>query len=392
MEYVFLAAWVILVIAVAIVTLLSLIPGKSWVLRVCDFPRAQVLTIGILLLATMLIMLGIGSVSIEDHPLILSLLMILLIASVSTQSWWALQFTQWRAIAVTESTNKPDCFHQAQPEVPGEHAIRVITANVDYTNSSPSEAMEQLMHWRPHVLTLVETDEQWDELIEEYRASHPFVIKELRGLGRGMAVLSRIPIESADVKYLVDDDRPSIWAELCIPDGPCIRLVVTHPAPPGLPKRHESGRHSSKKRDIELDLIASHIGERKSQHWILSGDFNDVGWSATTMRAKRVSGLLDPRVGRGMFCTFPASTPFLRYPIDHVLVSESFRLIRLARLENIGSDHLPLLADLEFVDQTGKDGPKQSRQSADHLVYSACSNTTREVRLRQPGSIRKNDR
>tara|TARA_R100000687_G_scaffold77331_1_gene69801 strand:+ start:19 stop:207 length:189 start_codon:yes stop_codon:yes gene_type:complete len=49
-----------------------------------------------------------------------------------------------------------------------------------------------------------------------------------------------------------------------------------------------------------------------------------------------------------MFSTFPASLPLLRYPIDHVLVSNAFRLVGLQRLEDIGSDHLPLLADLEL--------------------------------------------
>jgi endonuclease/exonuclease/phosphatase (EEP) superfamily protein YafD len=47
-----------------------------------------------------------------------------------------------------------------------------------------------------------------------------------------------------------------------------------------------------------------------------------------------------------------------RWPLDHVFHDESFTLVRLRRLRSIGSDHFPVLAELQLeptadADQAG---------------------------------------
>lgn len=340
MEQSFIIIWCLFVFFVSVATLCSHLPGRSWVLRVCDFPRAQVLAIGLVLIALLILAMFTGFPLNPKRGPITWVFTTLLVVSVILQGLWALQFTSLRPVTVRHACLSPKSMKDSVD------SFRLVTANVDFENSDPSKAMRMLMDQDPDLLAMVETDDTWDELIEGYRSQYPYIIKELREKGRGVAVLSRLPIEHSEIKYLVDQDRPSIWMRVCLPSAGCVQVIITHPAPPGLPKRNGGGRHSSKKRDIELNLIASYIGDRPNEHWILAGDFNDVGWSWTTLKAKRVSGLSDPRIGRGMYNTFPAAYPFLRYPIDHVLVSDAFELVEMRRLENIGSDHLPLLADL----------------------------------------------
>lgn len=345
--------WITFTAVCALVTMLSSLPGKSWVLRVCDFPRAQVLFVACVLLVTELARYQAGgqwsdSVLSDARPYLL----VMLAVTICIQLWWALRLTPL-ARKELRSANEP----ASEGSLPtsqgsdGKDRIRLISANVDYTNEARDQALSQLIEHGADVIALIEPDARWDSCIMAQTEEFPYVIKELRERGRGMALLSRFPILQEDVLYLVDEDRPSIWCQIVLPNNSHVRIVVTHPPPPGLPKRSGDGRHSSRKRDIELDIIASRIREKPNQHWILTGDFNDVGWSATTLRAKRVSALLDPRIGRGMYNTFPASWPFVRYPIDHVLVSPSFRLIQLSRLEHIGSDHLPLGVELTLDDQ-----------------------------------------
>ena len=87
----------------------------------------------------------------------------------------------------------------------------------------------------------------------------------------------------------------------------------------------------------------------------MTGDLNDVAWSRTTRLFMKVSGLLDPRRGRGMYNTFHASYPFLRWPLDHVFHSKHFTLIDLHRLEFMGSDHFPIMVELALTPQEGND-------------------------------------
>jgi hypothetical protein len=79
----------------------------------------------------------------------------------------------------------------------------------------------------------------------------------------------------------------------------------------------------------------------------------------------KVSGLLDPRRGRGMYNTFHASYPFLRWPLDHVFHSKEFTLIDLQRLEPMGSDHFPIMVELALTPEQGKDQEKLQIDSGD---------------------------
>ncbi len=79
---------------------------------------------------------------------------------------------------------------------------------------------------------------------------------------------------------------------------------------------------------------------------IVAGDLNDVAWSRTNELFQEVSGLLDPRVGRGLYSTYNAHRPLLRWPLDHVFFEPSFEVEALRRMGHIGSDHFPVFISL----------------------------------------------
>ena len=116
-----------------------------------------------------------------------------------------------------------------------------------------------------------------------------------------------------------------------------------HPNPPS-PQESTS----SLPRDVELIAVAQEVQARPSAPVIVAGDLNDVAWSNTTRLFLKLSQLLDPRRGRGMFNPFHAKIWPLLVPLDHVFVSRDFRLMQIERLPYVHSDHYPILVHIAY--------------------------------------------
>jgi endonuclease/exonuclease/phosphatase (EEP) superfamily protein YafD len=203
-----------------------------------------------------------------------------------------------------------------------------------------------------------------------------------------MHVYSRFPLKDSEIKYLVEPDVPSMHTLLHLPSGDEIRMHFLHPAPPS-PTENEA----SSERDAELIIVAKSVAETDAPV-IVTGDLNDVAWSETTRLFRKISGLLDPRVGRGMFNTFHAGYWLIRWPLDHVFHSRHFCLSNMRRLRRFGSDHFAILTELVLV-PGGK--PKQYGLEADRadVAWANTKTGNHEVNksdVPRPGGIEKSRR
>ena len=165
----------------------------------------------------------------------------------------------------------------------------------------------------------------------------------------GMHLYSKLPLKNIEVKYLIQDKIPSIHGHLELANGKIVSIHCLHPKPPS-----PSESKTSTNRDAEL-LLAGREIDKDSDLVLVFGDLNDVAWSRTTKLFQKMSGLMDPRRGRGFFNTYNANYRLLRWPLDHVFHSNDFTLIDVSREENIGSDHFPMYIKLNYSPEAKKE-------------------------------------
>jgi endonuclease/exonuclease/phosphatase (EEP) superfamily protein YafD len=180
-----------------------------------------------------------------------------------------------------------------------------------------------------------------------------------------MKILSRHEISDATFVERVVEKVPSFNATVTLPSGDAFRLHVVHPEPP-VP------HHSTEGRDAELAHVAFEV-RNETLPVIVSGDLNDVAWSITTRRFQKISGLLDPRVGRGFYNSFSARSSLMRWPLDHLFHSAEFRIVDMGRWPDIMSDHYPmyfklLLTPTEEVEAAPEKADAEEKAEAKEMI------------------------
>ncbi len=248
---------------------------------------------------------------------------------------------------------------QSTRKAPDEQKITLLIANVLTPNRQADKLISMIEQHQPDMVLTLESDQWWQSQLDTALSrAWPNSVKIPLDNLYGMHLYSRLTLSETEVKWLIQDDIPSIHTYVTLASGDQIRFYALHPRPPA-----PSESEKSLWRDAELLLVGKEIHQNPSPT-LVAGDLNDVAWSRTTRRFCRISGMLDPRRGRGMFSTFHANYPFLRWPLDHVFVSEHFTLDSMQRLDAFGSDHFPILATLCYRPsrQDEHDNPEASQE------------------------------
>jgi endonuclease/exonuclease/phosphatase (EEP) superfamily protein YafD len=306
-------------------TLLPAWRTSRWWVRVLDFPRLQIVALGCIALALLVPAL------VDDQRLLSVGAAGIAIACIG---WHAVRIYPYLPIGRTEAP-------RAQPSDEAFPRLRLVVANVLQSNRRVEALVRIIEDVDPDLVLAVETDDWWCARLEaalarRWRAIAAAPLDNTYGL----ILLGRCGVDAAEIRFLVEEDIPSVVATIRLAPQVLVQFYGIHPRPP-LPAQDTTGR------DAELVLVGREARACKRPA-IVAGDLNDVAWSHTTRLFQRVSGLLDPRRGRGLFSTYHARLPFLRWPLDHVFHSAEFRLVELRRLPYFGSDHFPVLVELSF--------------------------------------------
>lgn len=320
---------IICTILTLLATVLPLSKHTHWIVRSMDFPRLQIMLFSLGLLITIIIFMDIEK---SVTSIVASATAVCLI----WQLWWILPYTPvWPKEVKLCDVYDP------------ERQLSIITANVLTPNRNAQALVALVKKHQPDMLVTLESDQWWQEQLEVLEFEMPYTVKCPLDNLYGMHLYSKLPLHDQEVLFLIEEDVPSIHVSIELRTGDRVCGHFLHPAPPSPTENAESAA-----RDTELIVVARSVNKR-DQPILVTGDLNDVAWSSTTRLFRKISGLLDPRVGRGMFNTFHANYPLFRWPLDHLFHSEHFTLCSIKRLPTIGSDHFPLFTSLAFTPATG---------------------------------------
>jgi endonuclease/exonuclease/phosphatase (EEP) superfamily protein YafD len=322
---------------VVLATVLPLLRTSRWWIRALDFLRLQVAALA-------LITSGIVMFSIDSGSLRLALLLVLG-ACVTFQGYRLYPYTVFAPRQVLPATQADTKNH-----------LRLLVANIQMDNHQSERFIAALRNAGPDVLCLLETDAWWIHQLRGIAHDYPYIVQQPQDNFYGMAVYSRLPLRNPRVEFVVDEDIPSITAAIELPSGAQIDLYCLHPRPP-VPST------DTEERDAELLLVGKRV-RQKQRPSIVCGDLNDVAGSTVNRLFQNLSGLLDPRIGRGLYNTHPTYLPIARAPVDHVFHSNELRLVKLERLPDVGSDHFPIFVTLSYepAQQVLQPEPTPTRQ------------------------------
>ncbi|OJW14888.1 endonuclease/exonuclease/phosphatase family protein [Mucilaginibacter sp. 44-25] len=305
-------------------TLLPLIRHDFWVFRVFDYPRLQKLFlngVAVVLLLTFY----------SGNSTLKYLQLSLLATNIIYLLRLILPFTPLGKKQVLKATVNDK-----------QKSLSLMIANVLQTNHNTQGCLNEIAKADPDVVILLEANNRWDAETRSLSEKYPFAKKVPLENMYGLLFYSKLELVDTAVHYLVEQDIPSIHTKIKLRNGQLVQFYAVHPTPPA-----PGENLRSTERDKELLLIAD-LAKASELPVIVAGDLNDVAWSHTTDLFLKMSGLLDPRRGRGFFNSFNAHYFFLRFPLDHAFISRHFNLKKLKRLNNYNSDHFPIFLQIQL--------------------------------------------
>jgi endonuclease/exonuclease/phosphatase (EEP) superfamily protein YafD len=333
---------------VALLFLASLLPvwrREAWWVRVFDFPRVQIMVLGLVAAA---LLITVADLSTWRGLLALGATL----AAVALQGARIFPYTPLARVEVRDARQCPEAT-----------CLALLVANVRMENRQAEQLLALLRRNPADVLLLLEPDAWWERHMQPMEAEYGYALKRPLDNRYGMLMYSRLPLRQAEVHFLIREGIPSFHAQVQLRGGTWVWLHAVHPEPPS-----PTEADTSLPRDVELLVVGRAVAQR-GEPAVVAGDLNDVAWSYTTTLFQKMSGLLDPRKGRGMFNTFHARIPFLRWPLDHVFHSREFLLCEMRRLPAFGSDHFPVFVRLAYqpdaaARQQAPDARAEDRETA----------------------------
>lgn len=225
--------------------------------------------------------------------------------------------------------------------------LRVLTFNLHGESTDPAALAALVEAENPDIVVLT-------ELPRDMRAIHaaigrrlPHRFVALRYTSFDIGLFSRWRLGAARVDRSVERSFPVVYADVCNDaawDG-CLRVVALHASRPF--RRAPGGYIDARPwQDGQLALAEQYAAGAPDGRAIVVGDLNLTPWSPRFAALLDRAGLHDTARGRRLSATWGSRLPFVGLMIDHVLAGRAVAAVDSRVGPDLGSDHLPVVADL----------------------------------------------
>lgn len=212
-------------------------------------------------------------------------------------------------------------------QVNGDQSLVVASFNLNLYNHHAPGLEDWVKSGQPDVLALYELTSQHAHLVERLQKSLPHALIQPQDDPFGVAVLSKLPLEGAQVKKHLQS-TPFIEARITV-HGKQVMVRAIHPMPP------ISGPDRATR-----DALIKAVAKRSDEPLVVAGDFNASPWTPA-MRQLTGGGV------KRATSFEPTHTLYGGLPIDHILASEADWSVSDAGVAgNFGSDHRLIWARL----------------------------------------------
>ena len=219
----------------------------------------------------------------------------------------------------------------------GGEGFSVLAQNLLFENEDPARTLDVVLDRQADVLVLTEFTDAFDSLLEErpdaaeIAERYPYQWRRPAGVGRGLAVLSSLPIERI---VPIPLSAPAILATLRVGQER-VDLYAVHPMAP-------SDRWGLLQWQQDYRVLTADA-EDAGPNVVMAGDFNATSGHRAYRRLLDRGDLRDAHDvgGGGLVGTWPVGwpiPPLMR--LDHVLVGEGIGVERFELVEPTASDHL----------------------------------------------------
>ena len=217
--------------------------------------------------------------------------------------------------------------------------LTILHTNVWSQNNDRTQFDELILEQNPDIVLIEELTPKWNTYLQKALKSYSYQLTKPQLGNFGIGIWSKVQLKTIDLHYFTKGATPSIIFSL-IKDNREVTFIATHPYPPATPKQFEIRRNHF----VQLKKYSTEI----STPLIILGDLNASPDSPMFKLLTHNNRLKNAAYGFGYQPTWPTFFPPLSLTLDHCLVSHEIEVCELKTLQNIGSDHLPLLLKLKL--------------------------------------------